>query len=100
MTVNFKALHDYVLVDVIFEDEQGESSIIIPDSAKSRIPKQGIVISAGEGNKSQKDGKRIPLDVRRGDKVLIDFYRGIPVTLKGGDYLVFPEKEILAILPH
>ena len=76
--------------------EQKQGSIIIPDSAKEK-PQQATVVSVGPG-KLDKDGKRQPLDVKAGDKVLIGKYSGSEVSVDGNDYVILTEDEVLAVV--
>jgi chaperonin GroES len=91
-----RPLHDRILVQRIEEEEQKVGGIIIPDSAKEK-PQQGKVIAAGAG-KADKDGKRIPLDVKNGDTILFGKYSGQEVRVDGEDYLIMREDEVLAVI--
>lgn len=91
-----RPLHDRILVTRIEEDEQVVGGIIIPDSAKEK-PQQGKVIAVGAG-KADKDGKRIPLDVKDGDTILFGKYSGQEVKIDGQEYLIMREDEVLAIV--
>jgi chaperonin GroES len=91
-----RPLHDRILVQRIEEEEQKVGGIIIPDSAKEK-PQQGKVIVAGAG-KADKDGKRIPLDVKNGDTILFGKYSGQEVRVDGEDYLIMREDEVLAVI--
>ena len=89
-----KPLHDRIIVRRIEEGEQRIGGIIIPDSAKEK-PQQGKVIAVGAG-KVKEDGKRIPLDVSVGDKVLYSKYGGTEIKVEGEDLLVLRESDVLA----
>ena len=91
-----RPLHDRVLVQRLDEHADKHGSIIIPDSAKEK-PQQGKVIAAGNG-KSKDDGKRIPLDVKAGDKILFGKYSGSEVKIDDKEYLILREEDVLAIL--
>ena len=91
-----RPLHDRILVQRIEEEEQKFGGIIIPDSAKEK-PQQGKVIAVGAG-KADKDGKRIPLDVKEGDTILFGKYSGQEVKVDGEDYLIMREDEVLAVV--
>jgi chaperonin GroES len=91
-----RPLHDRILVQRIEEEEQKVGGIIIPDSAKEK-PQQGKVIAVGAG-KADKDGKRIPLDVKNGDTILFGKYSGQEVRVDGEDYLIMREDEVLAVI--
>ena len=96
MTTNITPLHDRVIVKRIEEGEQVRGGIIIPDSAKEK-PQQGKVVAVGNG-KADKDGKRIPLDVKDGDTILFGKYSGQEVRVDGEDYLIMREDEVLAVI--
>ena len=96
MTINIKPLHDRVIVKRIEEGEQVRGGIIIPDSAKEK-PQEGEVIAVGEG-KYLKDGKRQPLDVKAGDRVLFGKYSSSEVKIDGEELLIMREDEILGII--
>ena len=91
-----RPLHDRILVQRIEEEEQKVGGIIIPDSAKEK-PQQGKVVAVGAG-KADKDGKRIPLDVKDGDTILFGKYSGQEVQVDGEDYLIMREDEVLAVI--
>ncbi len=94
--MNFRPLHDNILVERLEEGESMIGGIIIPDSAKEK-PQQAKVISAGPG-KMLKDGKRAPIDLKAGDKILFGKYSGSEVKVGGTDFLILRESEILAVL--
>lgn len=91
-----RPLHDRILVQRTEEEEQKVGGIIIPDSAKEK-PQQGKVAAVGAG-KADKDGKRIPLDVKEGDTILFGKYSGQEVRVDGEDYLIMREDEVLAVI--
>ncbi len=91
-----RPLHNRIIVERASAGEQKQGSIIIPDSAKEK-PQQATVISVGPG-KLDKDGKRQPLDVKAGDKVLIGKYSGSEVSVDGNDYVILTEDEVLAVV--
>jgi len=94
MTV--RPLHDRILVQRIDEGEQHVGGIIIPDTAKEK-PQQGTVIAAGNG-KMNDEGKRIPLDVKAGDRILFGKYAGQEITLEGEEYFIMKEDDVLAVI--
>jgi len=94
--MDLRPLHDRVIVRRLVEGEQKSGRIIIPDSAKEK-PQQGEVIAAGNG-KMTKDGKRTPLDVKAGDRILFGKYTSQEVTLNGEEYLIMREDEVLAVV--
>jgi chaperonin GroES len=93
MTVQVTPLHDRVLVRRLEEKESAKGGIIIPDTAKEK-PQEGEVMAVGAGK--IEDGKRIPLDVKTGDRVLIGKYTGTDITIDDQEYLILREEEILA----
>jgi chaperonin GroES len=89
-------LRDRVLVRRLEADEQKVGSIIIPDSAKEK-PQQAEVIAVGSGRVLE-DGRREPLSVKAGDKVLVGKWSGADVKIDGVEYLILKEDEILGVL--
>jgi chaperonin GroES len=87
-------LHDRVLVRRLEAEETTKGGIIIPDTAKEK-PQEAKVIEVGKGRVSE-DGKVIPLDVKKGDKVLIGKFSGTEVTIEGDEHVILREEEILA----
>ena len=94
--MNVRPLHDRIIVRRLEEGEQQIGGIIIPDTAKEK-PQQGTVIAAGNG-KVKDDGKRIPLDVKAGDRILFGKYSGHEIKLDGEEYLIVKEDEVLAVI--
>src|SRR5436853_2055283 len=93
MAVNVTPLHDRVLVKRIEEKETVKGGIIIPDTAKEK-PQEGEVIAVGAGK--IEEGKRIPLDVNTGDRILFGKYTGSDISIDDQEYLILREEEILA----
>jgi chaperonin GroES len=94
--INIRPLADRVLVKRIDEEEeQRVGGIIIPDTAKEK-PQEAEVVAVGPG--SIDDGKRVALEVKAGDKVLIGKYSGTEVKIEGEDYLIIREDELLAVV--
>jgi chaperonin GroES len=93
MTVTVTPLHDRVLVRRLEGKETAKGGIIIPDTAKEK-PQEGEVVAAGAG-KFEK-GKRVPLDVKVGDRILFGKYTGSDITVDDQEYLILREEEILA----
>lgn len=94
--MNFRPLHDRVLVKRIEAEEKTAGGIIIPDSAKEK-PQEGEVVAAGTGLRSD-DGKITPLDVKAGDKILFGKWSGTEVKVDGQDLLIMKESDILGIV--
>jgi chaperonin GroES len=95
MTVQVTPLHDRVLVRRLEGQETAKGGIIIPDTAKEK-PQEGEVMAVGAGK--IEEGKRIPLDVKTGDRILFGKYTGSDITINGQEYLILREDEILAKL--
>ena len=93
MTVQVTPLHDRVLVRRLENKETAKGGIIIPDTAKEK-PQEGEVIAVGAGK--FEDGKRIPLDVKTGDRILFAKYTGNDIKIDDQEYLILREEEILA----
>ena len=93
--MDIRPLHDRVLVRRIEEAETTVSGLIIPDTAKEK-PHHGEVIAAGDG-RLLKNGERVPLDVKEGDRILFGKYSGSEVTISGEEYLIVREDEILGV---
>ncbi len=93
MTVHVTPLHDRVLVRRLEEKETAKGGIIIPDTAKEK-PQEGEVMAVGAG-KIEK-GKRVPLDVKVGDRILFGKYTGNDITIDDQEYMILREEEILA----
>ena len=91
-----RPLHDRILVKRLAEGDEKHGSIIIPDSAKEK-PQEGQVIAVGTG-KVTEAGKKIPLDVKAGDRILFGKYSGSEVKLDGQEYLTMREEDVLGIL--
>jgi chaperonin GroES len=96
MASKIRPLHDRILVKRIEEQETVRGGIIIPDTAKEK-PQEGKVIAVGNG-KVGDDGKKIPLDVKAGDKILFGKYSGSEVKIEDDEYLILREEDVLAIL--
>jgi chaperonin GroES len=94
--MKIRPLNDRVLVIRIEEEEKTSGGIIIPDTAKEK-PQEGRVVAAGPG-KFDDNGKRMPLDVKEGDRVLFGKYAGNDIKIDGAEHLIMREDDILAIL--
>ncbi len=96
MALNLKPLADRLVVEPTEQEEITASGIYVPETAKEK-PQEGKVLAVGPGRKDD-DGKRIEMDVKKGDKVLYAKYAGTEVKLEGNKYLILKESDILAIL--
>jgi chaperonin GroES len=94
--MKIRPLHDRILVERLEEQEVRRGGIIIPDTAKEK-PQEGKVVATGTG-KVTEDGKKIPLDVKAGDRILFGKYSGSEVKIDDKDYLILREEDVLAIL--
>jgi chaperonin GroES len=94
--MNFRPLHDRVVVEPLSEDERTAGGIIIPETAKEK-PMQGKVISVGPGSRGE-DGKLQKPDVKKGDKILYGKWSGTEVKLDGKTLLIMRESDVMGIL--
>ena len=94
--MKIRPLKDRVLVEPIEVTEMEKGGIIIPDSAKE-APQEGKVIAVGKG-KTDDSGKLVPMDVKKGDIVLLPKYGGTEVKVEGTDYLILSARDVLAVL--
>ena len=94
--MNIRPLQDRVLVKRMEQEEQVRGGIIIPDTAKEK-PQQAEVIAVGPG-KFNDEGKRSPVDVKQGDKILIGKYSGSEIRIDEEDFVILREDEILAVV--
>jgi chaperonin GroES len=93
--MNVRPIHDRLIIERLEEPAQAPGSIIVPDSAKEK-PQRGKVLAAGLG-KINKEGLRLPLDIKAGDIVLFGKYSGQEIKLEGVEYLIMKEDDVLAI---
>ena len=96
MAINVRPLGDRVLVQPIEEKETKKGGIIIPDTAKEK-PQEGKVIALGTG-KLDDNGKKLPFEVKVGDRVLISKYGGTEIKIDGEEYQILREEDILGIV--
>ena|SRR5512147_2609423 len=96
MAVNLKPLADRVIVRSLEAEEKTAGGLYIPDTAKEK-PQQGEVIAVGPGKISD-DGKKIPMEVKAGDKILYGKYSGTEVRVGSEDFLIMRESDIFAIV--
>ena len=96
MAINVKPLGDRVLVEPVAEKEVKKGGIIIPDSAKEK-PTEGIVVALGTG-KTDDSGKKVPFEVKKGDRVLVTKYGGTEIKLDGKEYKILSSDDILAVV--
>jgi chaperonin GroES len=94
--MKFRPLHDRVVVRRIEENTKTAGGIIIPDTVKEK-PMQGEIIAVGPGARDE-NGKLVPLDVKRGDKILFGKWSGTEVKIDGEELLIMKESDILGII--
>jgi len=92
----FRPLGDRVVVRRVEEEAKSKGGIIIPDTVKEK-PQEGEVIAAGPGARDE-DGKRIPMDVKPGDRILFGKWSGSEVKIEGDELLIMKESDILGVL--
>jgi chaperonin GroES len=91
-----RPLHDRLIVKRLEEEEKTKGGIIIPDTAKEK-PIEGKVIAVGKG-KIQEDGTKIPMEVKKGDRILFAKYAGAEVKIDGEEHLIMKEDDVLGII--
>ena len=96
MSLNIRPLHDRIVVKRVEQKEQVRGGIVIPDNAKEK-PQEAEVIAVGDGKYSD-EGKRIKMDVKAGDKILIGKYSGTEIKLEDVEYTILREDEVLAVI--
>src|SRR5580765_8834191 len=98
MQLNVRPLGDRILVEPIEEKEQNgkKGAIIIPDTAKEK-PMESLVVAVGTG-KTGDDGKKVPFEIKKGDRVLVSKYGGTEIKLNGKEYKILTSEDILAVV--
>lgn len=94
--INFRPLHDRVVVRRVESEAKTAGGIIIPDSAKEK-PSEGEIVAVGTGSRDE-SGKLVALDVKAGDRVLFGKWSGTEVKISGEDLLIMKESDILGII--
>ena len=94
--MNFRPLHDRVVVKRIDAEEKSAGGIIIPDTVKEK-PSQGEIVAVGPGGRDE-SGKLVPIDIKAGDKVLFGKWSGTEVKLDGEDLLIMKESDIMGVI--
>jgi len=94
--MSFRPLHDRVLVRRVEEEEKTAGGIIIPDTAKEK-PSQGEAIAVGPGARDE-NGKRLPMDVQAGDRILFGKWSGTEVKVDGEELLIMKESDIMGVI--
>ncbi|MBW1702222.1 MAG: co-chaperone GroES [Deltaproteobacteria bacterium] len=91
-----RPLHDRVIVKRVEEEEVTKGGIIIPDTAKEK-PIEGKIVAVGKG-KVTEDGKKLPLEVKKGDRILFGKYAGTEIQIDGEENLIMREDDIVAVI--
>ena len=94
--MKIRPLQDRLVIRRVEEQEKTKGGLIIPDTAKER-PLEGEVIAVGSGKKLE-DGKIVPLDVKKGDRVLFGKYSGTEIKVDGVEHLILREDEVLGVI--
>ena len=94
--MHFRPLHDRVVVRRLEGEEKTKGGIIIPDTVKEK-PQEGKIMEVGPGGRDE-SGKLIPLDVKKGDKILFGKWSGTEVKIDGEDLLIMKESDILGVV--
>ena len=94
--MQFRPLHDRVVVRRIEADQKTAGGIIIPDTAKEK-PMESVVVALGTG-KVDDNGKKVPFEVKKGDRILVSKYGGTEIKLNGREYKILNADDVLAIL--
>jgi chaperonin GroES len=93
--MNIKPLGDRILVKVVESEETTKSGIVLPGTAKEK-PMQGEVLAVGSGEMI--DGKKVPLELKKGDKIIYSKYAGTEVKVDGNEYLIIRQSDVLAVI--
>lgn len=94
--MNIRPLYDRIVVKRIEEQETKVGGLFIPDSAKEK-PQEGEVVAVGKGKRLE-DGKVVPLDVQKGDRILFGKYSGSEIRIDGEEFMIMREDEVLGVL--
>ncbi len=95
--MKIQPLSDHVLIEPSKKEEKTESGILLPETVNKEKPEQGKVVAVGPGKKNKK-GKRLPMEVEKGQKVLFTKYGPNEIKVDGKEYLIAKESDILAII--
>ncbi len=94
--MKLRPLQDRILVQRVAEETTTKGGIIIPDTAKEK-PAEGKVVAVGNG-KLGDDGKRMALEIKKGDRILFGKYSGTEVKIEGEEYLIMREDDVLGVI--
>ena len=93
--MKIKPLRDGVLIKRVEDEQKTQGGIIIPDTAKEK-PAEGIIVAVGSGTPGDDDSKKIPMEVKEGDRVLFSKYAGTEIKIDGEEHLLMKEEDIIA----
>lgn len=96
MTLSVKPIGDRILVQAVEEKEVKKDGIVIPDTAKEK-PMESLVVALGSG-KTDDNGKKVPFELKKGDRVLVTKYGGTEIKLAGKDYKILKSDDVLAVI--
>jgi chaperonin GroES len=94
--MKIKPLSDRILVRRLEAEEKTKGGIIIPDTAKEK-PREGKIVAVGDG-RIDDNGKKVPLSIKKGDKVLFNSYAGTDIKVDGEEFLIMKEEDVLGII--
>lgn len=95
--MNIKPLNDHILIEPMKVEEKTKSGILLPDTAEKERPEQGKVIEVGPGKRTMA-GKNLPMEVKKGDKVLFTKYGPTEIKVNDKEYLIAKQEDVLAII--
>jgi chaperonin GroES len=99
LLMNLQPLGDRLIVEVLDEEQETVSGIVLPDTAKEK-PQRGRVLAVGPGARSEETGERIQMDVEEGDEVVFSKYGGTEIRIGTDDVLILRESDVLAKVVH
>ena len=94
--MKIRPLQDRIIVQRLEEEDTTKGGIIIPDTAKEK-PSEGLVVAVGKG-KVTEDGKKLPLEVKKNDRILFGKYSGTDIKIEGEEYLIMREDDVLGVV--
>ncbi|MCF4152202.1 co-chaperone GroES [Dethiosulfovibrio sp. F2B] len=94
--MNLKPLADRIVVKVVTSEEMTKGGLFLPDTAKEK-PQEGEVMAVGSG-KVLENGQKLPLELKVGDRIIFSKYAGTEVKIDGDEYVIFSERDVLAVI--